>query len=277
MGVMNSNRKTALVTGGTSGVGLSIVRALAKEGACVYFLGTNRARGKEIEEALGERARFVPVDLSNLAATRRFAEQFKGEHAKLDLLANVAGVMLPKREETEEGNDKTFAIDHLSAVVLSDQLAPLLAKAEHGRIANVSGPPSQMLRPLLDFDDLQLQKKYSVVRAVINALHAKTVMTEIMAERLKPDGIDVIAFDPGAIKSSLARHTKFPMNLVMGAAHLFMSADSVAGIFASTSETLNGVTGQLVVGRKPRPLKFERSYKDRLWAATLDQLRSSPS
>lgn len=270
---MTATRKTALVTGGTSGVGLSIVRALAETGADVYFIGTNRDKGRRIEEELAQgEGRFVQLDLADLHAVRRFADAFSADKGKLDVLVNAAGVMLPTREETSDGFEKTLAIDHFSAFVLSRALAPLLADALHGRIVNASGAPSQLLKPLLDFDDLQLNNNYSFVRATLNALHAKTVMTEVLAEKLKPDGIDVNAFHPGSVKSEIFQHMEFPMSLVFRIARIFMSKASTAGIHASTSDSLNAVTGQIFVGTTPHPLNFARAYKDRLWDATVKAL-----
>lgn len=264
--------KTALVTGGTSGIGLSIVRALAQSGASVHFIGTNEDKGKRIEAELNAggtaHSRFVRLDLSRLRDVHDFAARFGAEVEALDVLVNVAGVMPPTRTETDEGFEKTFAVDHLSAVVLVQQLTPQLGRARYGRVVNVSGPPSQMLEPRLDFEDLQLHEAYSSIRAVANALHAKTVITEVLAERLAADGIDVNAFDAGAVKSELGRDLSFPLNLVLGFVQLFMPRRSKTGIYASTSDALNGVTGQFIVGRTHRPLAFARDYKDRLWNAT---------
>lgn len=153
---MKTPRKTALVTGGTSGIGRSIVHALGEAGFDVYFVGTNAEKGRRVAEALGQgEGRFIPLDLSDLRAVRDFAVEFVDNQSELDLLVNVAGVMLQTRQETSDGHEKTFAIDHLAAFVLSHELAPALARAQHGRIANVSGPPRSMLAPSLDFDNLQ--------------------------------------------------------------------------------------------------------------------------
>lgn len=254
-------------------MGFSVVRALATRGVSVHFIGTNRDKGRDVERRLGGLdVRFVRLDLSDLGAVRSFAENFKTQQPRLDVLANIAGVMLPERVETADGIEKTFAIDHLAAFLLSRHLTPLLAAADNGRIVNVSGAPTQLLKPSLDFDDVQLRRNYSLMRAAINAVHAKTVMTELLSERLKSDGIDVNAFHPGAVKSELFRHMRFPMSALFRTARLFMSADSTAGIHVSTAESLNGVTGKFFVGRRPRPLAFERGYKERLWQATLDAL-----
>ena len=68
------------------------------------------------------------LDLSRLSDVREFVERFASTTPVLDLLVNVAGVMSATREETDEGFEKTLAVDHLSAFVLSTELRPLLAR-----------------------------------------------------------------------------------------------------------------------------------------------------
>jgi NAD(P)-dependent dehydrogenase (short-subunit alcohol dehydrogenase family) len=266
--------KTALVTGGTSGVGLSIVRELAQRGVRVHFIGTNEERGKQIEQELNGAGipvcTFIQLDLSRLRGVRDFAHEFRSEVPELDILLNVAGVMLPKRQETREGIEKTLAVNHLSAFLLSRELTPALARASHARILNVSGAPAQVLKPRFDFDDLDLDfdKKYNGIRVAIDTVHAKTALTQTLAEKLESHGIDVNAFHPGTVKSELGRHLSFPMSLAFAIASRFMSKASESGIYVSTSPDLEGVTGQLFVKRRARPLNFERSYRERLWGVT---------
>ena len=115
--------KTALVTGGTAGVGLSIARALVRDGVFVHFVGTNAAKGRGIESEVNAdrpRARFIQLDLSRPGDVQAFARRFAEEVPTLDVLANVAGVMLATRQQTDEGFEKTFAIDHLAAFVLCE-------------------------------------------------------------------------------------------------------------------------------------------------------------
>ncbi len=100
------------------------------------------------------------------------------------------------------------------------------------------------------------------------AVHAKTVLTEILAEKLSGKHIDVNAFHPGAVKSDLGRNLTFPMNLLLKIIWPFMSSKSVSGNYASLSDKLNGVTGQLIVKEKAFPLNFDQAYKDQLWNET---------
>ena len=269
--------KTALVAGGTAGVGLSIVRALARSGVEVHFIGTSEEKGRRVEQELTASGdticRFIKLDLSNLHDVRDFANAFQSEVSHLDVLANVAGVTLPERQETSEGIEKTFAIGHLSAFLLSRELAPLLEKAEHARIMNVGGVPQFILKPRPDFaTKLDFTEKYSGMRVAIDTVHAKTVLTEVFAEQLASQGIDVNTFHPGAVKGDLGRDMSFPKSFLFKTANAFMSKTSKTGIYLATSDEVKGLTGQIFVGKKPRPLSFEQGYKDQLWNATEEMI-----
>ncbi len=265
-------RKIALVTGGTAGIGLSLVKELVENDFYVHFIGTNNEKGKAVEAELNntksEVSKFVKLDLSNLKSTAEFAKKFKSEVPHLNILLNVAGVMLPNRQETSEGVEKTFAIDYLSAFILCRELEPLMEKEPHSRIINVSGAPSQVLKPNLNFADLYFMRNYKGMSVAVKAVHAKTVLTEILAEKLISKHIDVIAFNPGAVKSDLSRNMTFPMSLLFKMMGPMMSSKSKTGIYASLSDELNGVTGQLIVKKKAIPLNFDQAYKDELWNET---------
>lgn len=271
------SHKTALVTGGTAGVGLSIVRALARSGAEVHFIGTSEDKGRRVEQELNGTGdtvcRFIKLDLSNLRDVQDFANAFQSEVPQLDVLANVAGVTLPERQETNEGIEKTFAIGHLSAFLLCRELAPLLEQAEHARIMNVGGVPQFILKPRPDFDTkLEFTENYNGMRVAIDTVHAKTVLTEVYADKLASQGIDVNVFHPGAVKSDIARSMSFPKSAVFKFGNVFMSNTSKTGIYLATADDVQGVTGQLFVRKKPRPLNFEQEYKDRLWNTTEEMI-----
>ncbi len=264
--------KIALVTGGTSGVGLSIVKALVKNNYTVFFIGTNEQKGKEIESDLNKNSTtkntFIKLNLGNLNEVHKFANKFKSEVSHLNLLANVAGVVLLKRQETEQKLEKTFAIGYLSAFMLSNALIPLLEKNKHSRIVNVSGIPKQVMNATLNFDDLYFKKKYSGFKAAVATIHAKTVLTEILSEKLKNKNIDVNSFHPGMVKSDLTRNMPMFLKILAKMVSPFMAKASKNGIYTSTSQEITGITGQLFTNKKPISLHFKKEYKEKLWRET---------
>jgi NAD(P)-dependent dehydrogenase (short-subunit alcohol dehydrogenase family) len=269
-------KKVALVTGGTSGIGRSLLPELIRAGYRVHFIGRSAKKGHEIEAELnaehGDVATFVQLDLSDLAGVRAFAERFREEVPELHLLCNVAGVMLKQRQVTAEGFETTFAIGYLSAAILCIELAPALAKAGSARIANVAGVPRFVLTPALDLDDLGFEKNYKGMDVAIKTVHAKTVLTEILAERLRHQGIAVNSFHPGAVRGDVGRDLGFPLGTLMGVANLFMAKTSKSGVYVTTSAEVEGMTGQFFVGRKATVLSFEPDYKAGLWERTEQML-----
>ncbi|MBL4867252.1 MAG: SDR family NAD(P)-dependent oxidoreductase [Pseudomonadales bacterium] len=264
--------KTALITGGTEGVGLSIVRALAKANYNVYFIGRNTEKGAQIESELKEQFDaefgFIELDLSDLVAVKQCTQDFLTQHEQLDLLANVAGVILSQREETRYGLEKTFSVGFLSAYILATELSPLLEKSQNPRILFVSGSASIVLKKKLDFNNLNLWENYNGFRAAANTVHAKTVLAEILSEKYLNYGIDVNAFHPGVVKSQLGRGMAWPLNVITKGVSNLLPRDTKTGINACLSDTLNGVTGQFLYGNKRLPLNFDKQYKERLWQET---------
>lgn len=262
--------KTALITGGTSGVGLSLVRELAKSNYDVFFIGTNKEKGKEIELALNAKnttkSTFIPLDLSNLKSVKKFAEDFKNKTQKLDLLGNVAGVFLLKQEITNENLDKTFAIGYLSAFILSTVLEPILENAENARIVNVAGDAEHVLKPSLDFNNLNFTNNFSGFKTTIATVHAKTVLTEYLAKKYQSKNITVNSFHPGLVRGNMGRSLPFPLKVLFKIAKPFMSETSKNGIYVCLSEKLNNVNGKLIIDKKIREIDFEESYIDSLVA-----------
>jgi NAD(P)-dependent dehydrogenase (short-subunit alcohol dehydrogenase family) len=264
--------KTALIAGGTSGIGRSIAEALLRDGHDLCLIGRNPDKGKAVEASLSDahpgRVRFVQLDLSDIGAVKDFAAGFAQAHRTLDLLANVAGVMEPTRKVTAEGFEKTFAVGYLSAFVLSTHLAPLLQRAANGRIANVAGVPSFVFKARLDFEDLMFSRNYKSFRTAITTVHAKTVLTEILAEKYAPMGIDVNSFHPGAVRSDLMKSMRWWTRALFTVPSLFMSKSSKTGIYVCGASELNGTSGKYFTKKKAIDLGFDRIYRDRLWTET---------
>jgi NAD(P)-dependent dehydrogenase (short-subunit alcohol dehydrogenase family) len=264
--------KKALISGGTSGIGLSIAKNLIASNYKVVLIGSNGPKGKLIEASLNEKypkqVEFVQLDLSSLRDTKKFTTDFISKNAKLDLLVNTAGIFSPNRIVTSEGFEKTFAVGYLSAYLLSTQLAGILEKAEYGRIANVAGIKSMIMKKKLDFDDLSFSKNYRMINTAATTIHAKTVLTEILAEKYANQGIDVNSFHPGAVKSDAAKKLEGWKRMLFSIPVLFMGKESTNGIFVSSSPTLNKVTGKYFIKKEPVELNFEKGYKQKLQEQT---------
>ncbi|MGD0196665.1 MAG: SDR family oxidoreductase [Solirubrobacteraceae bacterium] len=131
--------KTALITGGTSGIGRAVAERLASDGAEVIISGRDEGRGREVVEAVeaaGGKARFIAADLASFEEVRRLAEATKD----VDVLVNNAGVFPggPTDQATQEAFDVTFDVNVKAPFFLTAVIAPRMAAKGGGSIVNIS-------------------------------------------------------------------------------------------------------------------------------------------
>jgi NAD(P)-dependent dehydrogenase (short-subunit alcohol dehydrogenase family) len=136
---MTLRGKTALITGGTSGIGRAVANLLAVRGADVIITGRDQARGDEVVEAIavaGGTARFIAANLANFDDVARLADAAKD----VDVLVNNAGVFPggPTGEMTEEEFDTTFDVNVKAPFFLTAVIAPRMAARGGGSIVNIS-------------------------------------------------------------------------------------------------------------------------------------------
>jgi hypothetical protein len=148
--------------------------------------------------------------------------------------------------------------------MLSQALVPLLEKGENARILTVSGGGAIVLKERLKFDDLNYAKNYNGFNAAARTVHAKVVLSQILAEQLADKGIDSNSFHPGVVKSGLGRNMPWPVSVGFKVASQFMPKNSSTGIYACLSDSLNGVTGTFFEGNKQKSLKFSEAYRNTL-------------
>jgi NAD(P)-dependent dehydrogenase (short-subunit alcohol dehydrogenase family) len=131
--------KTALITGGTSGIGRAVAERLARDGAEVIISGRDEARGRDVVkrvQAAGGTARFIAADLASFEDVRRLAEAT----SDVDVLVNNAGVFPggPTDQTTEEAFDVTFDVNVKAPFFLTAAIAPRMAAKGGGSIINIS-------------------------------------------------------------------------------------------------------------------------------------------
>ena len=129
--------KVAIVTGATSGLGLTAAGDLARQGAAVLIVGrdperTEKARARLAAET-GAEIEAELADLSVLAEARSFADRFATSHDRLDVLVHNAGALTHPYVVTAEGNEITLATQVLAPFLLTEKLLPLLSRRARRR------------------------------------------------------------------------------------------------------------------------------------------------
>lgn len=139
--------RLAIVTGGTSGIGLAIARRFCQSGALVVLVGTNAAKGKAALESIDGGASYIQANVSSLDEVSRAYELIKREYdGKVpDILVNCAGVNsdqhFPDISETEF--DRVMSVNLKGALLMSQMAAQMMIEAKvQGNILNVSSVSS---------------------------------------------------------------------------------------------------------------------------------------
>jgi NAD(P)-dependent dehydrogenase (short-subunit alcohol dehydrogenase family) len=201
--------KRAIVTGGSSGIGIETARALAAVGAEVTLAVRNTESGQKVAmgiiHATRNAAVFVrPLDLSDQSSVKAFASEWIDP---LHILINNAGIMaLPTLERTLEGWEMQFATNFLGHFALTIGLHDALAAARGARIVSVSSS-ANLISPIV-FDDIHFDfRPYEPFVAYGQSKTANALLAVEATRRWAGQGIFANALNPGAIATNLQKHT----------------------------------------------------------------------
>lgn len=204
--------RTAIVTGGNSGIGLETVRALAARGARVILACRDESRGRVAREAVLGSAPDAKVevgrlDLAELASVRDFAGRFLAAHERLDLLVNNAGVMAIPMARTADGFEMQFGTNHLGHFALTGLLLERLVATPGSRVVTVASLAHKLGK--VDFGNLNAEKGYSKTRAYGQSKLANLLFAYELQRRLEQAGAktSAMAAHPGWTSTNLQAHT----------------------------------------------------------------------
>ena len=197
--------KTAIVTGGYSGIGLETVRALTNKGAAVIVPVRSEAKAQKALSSLSGNIKTLPMDLADLSSVRRFANVINGELNQLDLLINNAGIMACPEARVGPGWESQFGICHMGHFALTTELLPLLKNTTNTRVIALTSTAHKMSDIL--WDDIHFEKtNYDKWRAYGQAKTACALFANGLSRRLKDTGGLAFSVHPGNILTHLQRH-----------------------------------------------------------------------
>jgi retinol dehydrogenase-14 len=268
------NGKVVAVTGANAGMGKVIARELAARGATVVCVCRDAQRGQaaveEIRKATGNpRVEFMLCDLASQKSTRAFADEFKRTHPKLHVLVNNAGVVIPERRVTAEGLENTFALNHLGYFLLTHLLLDVLQASTPARVLNMASEAERMGK--IDFEDLQMEKRYSPFGAYCRSKLANIMFTYDLAQRLQGTGVTVNAVHPGPVASRFGEELRGVMGVGIKLFRPFMRTPekgAETAVYLASSPEVEGKSGLYWYNR--RPIKsigasYDPSIRGRLW------------
>lgn len=196
--------RTTVITGATSGIGKETALALAKKDHALYLLVRNVAKGEQLKRDIvaqtGNRSVFVVhCDLADMQTVQQAADELKGKLMAINVLINNAGGINASKQLSKDGNELTFAMNHLGHFLLTTSLMPLLQKGQ-ARIINVSSEAHRMASPQL-LNDVQFKEAYSAFKAYALAKLCNIYFAKSLAERYASSGITAYALHPGVVKT----------------------------------------------------------------------------
>jgi NAD(P)-dependent dehydrogenase (short-subunit alcohol dehydrogenase family) len=251
--------KTIVVTGGASGIGAKAAAKLAGLGAGLVLVGRNRSRGEAMLRGLralrpgGTEPRIVYGDLSLQREVRRVAADIAKVAPRIDVLVNNAGAIFNSYEETEEGLERTFALNHMGYFLLTGLLLPQLRAAAPARIVVVASEAHRSAT--LDFADLQNRRQFRGWRAYRRSKLCNILFTRELARRLSGSGITANALHPGFVASGFGDNNGLLFRAGLGLAKRFMAitpdeaADTILELAAGDAGAAG--SGEYYVSRRP--------------------------
>jgi NAD(P)-dependent dehydrogenase (short-subunit alcohol dehydrogenase family) len=277
--------RICLVTGATQGIGLVTAQALAQQGAAVIIVSRNPARcaatAGEIKRQAGNPAvDFIAADLSSQHDIRQAAEVVKSRYKELHVLVNNAGSTFGKRQESADGLEMNFALNHAAYFLLTNLLLDTLKASLPARILNVSSEVHGWCKGI-DFNDLQSHQRYSEMQAYARSKLANVLFTYELARRLANDpaaqGLTVNALNPGVVKTNFQMQGGFLGRLSKRMGNLFVGVSPEKGaetsIYLATSPEVESVTGKYFEKMKAVPssnASYDEDAARRLWQATAE-------
>src|SRR5438067_3649746 len=222
---MTPNALTALITGGTSGIGRAVANKLAQLGIHVIVVGRNAARGEQTVadiHAAGGEADFISSDLRDASSAREVARRaVELGNGQVDILINNAGIYPfgPTHEMTDDMFERVYALNVKVPYFLVAALAPVMAQQGKGAIVNLSTMAADYGAPGMSL--------YGSSKAAINLL------TKVWAAEYGPSGVRVNAVSPGP--------TRTEGTDAMGEGLEKLAAEAPAGRPAEPDEIAEGI------------------------------------
>ncbi|KAM6372597.1 dehydrogenase/reductase SDR family member 13 [Pluvialis apricaria] len=270
--------RTAIVTGGSGGIGAATALELARGGARVVLAARSAPRGeaaaRRIRTETGNpEVRFMQLDLASLRSVRAFASAFLREEPHLHLLINNAGVSAGGT--TEDGFSLSFQVNHLGHFLLTQLLLERLQSCAPSRVVIVASrahcagrlrpdtlgrPPPGPLSAFQDYCDSKLA----------NVLHARELAT-----RLQDTQVTCYAVHPGFVNTELFRHTPLWLKpLFLPLVWLFFreaAEGAQTSLYCATQEGLERFSGRYFADcrlQEPWPLARDDRLAQALWEAS---------
>jgi NAD(P)-dependent dehydrogenase (short-subunit alcohol dehydrogenase family) len=245
--------RTIVVTGANSGIGRIAARDLSAAGARVVLAVRDVAKGERAAASFAGATEVRPLDLTDLASVRAFAEAWSGD---LDVLINNAGIMAVPEGRTKDGFELQIGTNHLGHFALTNLLLPHVTE----RVVTVASGAHRAGK--LDLDDLNWERRdYNAWGAYGQSKLANLLFTRELQRRLTEAGSSVraTAAHPGYAATNLQHHTGSRLqNTLMALGNRILAQSDEMGALPTLYAATQDIPGDSYAG--PNGFKEGRGH-----------------
>lgn len=285
----NMKGKVVVITGATSGIGQVAAEKLAAMGARIVQVARDRERGQQAMTRLNQIASGMShtiyyADLSQMREMKRVAAEIAQAEPRIDVLINNAGAMFGTRQLTEDGLERTFALNHMSYFMMTQGLRGRLAASASARVVNTASDAHTS--GTVDFDDLQSEKAYRpnlwdglryggpAFKVYARSKLMNILYTRELARKLAGTGVTANSLHPGFVATRFGDQTGGLIGFGIGFAKRFALTPEQGAetlVYLASSPDVTTVTGKYF--HKCRPATPSQEAQDdvkaqRLWLET---------
>jgi len=268
--------RICLITGATDGIGKEAAIELAKKGCNLILIGRSKEKGEKVVEQIRKVADsyvdidYFTADLMLMKEVSRVADEVSKKYPRIDILLNNVGALFAFRDMTEEGFERTFALNHLGYFLMTKKLLPLVEKSDYKRIVNVSSSAHYGID--FEFDNMNGEKKYTGFDTYKKSKLANVMFTYELAKRIEGTGITANCLHPGFVSTNFGKNNSFLWRHFIRVA-MWLTAISVkdgakTSIHLACSDEVKDITGRFFANsqvKKGSSKAKNEEHNQKLW------------
>ena len=271
--------KNCIITGGTSGLGLNLVKKFINNGFFVHIIARDNIKIKKLLNYFHEKNlrsfKFYQVDLAEESELNRSILQIKNL-STIDVLINNAGALFLKKKLNSKGVEKTFAVNYLSHFSLTISLIDLIKKNKNGRIVNISSMVHKFAR--LNLNDINFSKNYNGWIAYCNS-KLMNILFNYKINRVYDSSINCYAVHPGWLNTNFGNNNQSSLRFLLNFARDKFAkepsnvADEIYNL--CTNQKYLNYAGKYIVKNKVTKssnLSYRLDLQDKLWKMSLKMI-----
>jgi NAD(P)-dependent dehydrogenase (short-subunit alcohol dehydrogenase family) len=253
---METTHKVCVITGANSGIGYETTKALAAMGMFVVMVCRNEgkalaARNQLVRETANSGIEVVICDFAIQHDIREAARAINEKFDKIDILINNHGSVAAKREETIDGIEKTFAVNHLGYFLFTNLLLDKIKAADAGRIINVASNAHKGAK--FDPENLQQEQSFSSLNAYSVSKLCNILFTMELAERLKGTNVTANSLHPGFVDTGIVDESNILVKSLWLMGKPFAKnprQGARTSVYLATSPDVKNISGEYFNNRK---------------------------